>query len=129
MDAEVVEEAAVDRDCDGHGPSVRYLVLNRVDVIGADGLPSGGGVLTRLAEYCDVGLNPEIGRLTIMGEDVELGIPFPVKEGERGVVGDALVCATVELVPNEATGETRVLVRVAFSVGYLLDGGEGLADA
>jgi hypothetical protein len=60
---------------------------------------------------------------------MQLRVPFPLKETEGGVIRESLVVATVELVPDEATGESRVLVRVSFSVGNLFDGRQGLPDA
>lgn len=121
--AEGLEEGLVDGQGDGHGPSARDLVLDGVDVVGADGVPAGGRVVTSLLQYCKVWLCPAIGRLAVVGENVELRVPLPLEEGKGSIVGQTSVLTTVELVPDEATGEARVLVRVSFPVGDLLDGG------
>ncbi len=129
MDTEVVEEAAVDGECDGDGPAAGDLVLDSVDVVGADGMPAGYGELLRFSQRCGIGLRPTVGRLTIMGKDVELCVPFSMKEIEGSVIGEALVLTTVELVPDEAAGKSRVLVRVTLTIGNFLDSGECLTDA
>lgn len=121
VDTKGLEEGLVDGEGDGDGPPLEDLILDRVDVVGADGVPAGGSELFRFLEHCSIWLNPAIGRLTIVGEDVELRIPFPLEEIKGGVIGQALVETTVELVPDEATGEARMLVRVSFLVGDLLD--------
>jgi len=128
-DTKGLEEGLVDGEGDGDGPAVGDLKLDRVDIVRTDRVPRAGRVLFRLMQYCPIGLNPTVGRLAIMGEDVELRIPFPLEEIKGGVIGDALVDTTVELVPDEATGEGRLLVRMSFPVGDLLDGREGLTDA
>jgi len=128
-DTEGLEEGLINGQGDGDRAAAGDLVLDGVDVVGADGVPAGGRVLTRLAEYCTVWLRPQIGCLTVMGEDMQLRVPFPLKETEGGVIREALVVAAVELVPDEAGGEARVLVRVSFPVGDLLDGSQRLTDA
>jgi len=120
-ETEGLEEGLIDGEGDGDGPAVRYLELNGVGVVRADGVPVGRRVLARLAEHCTVWLRPPIGRLTVMGKDVELRVPFPLQEVEGGIIGESLVLTTVELVPDEAGGEARVLVRVSFPVGDLLN--------
>jgi len=129
IDAEGLEEGLVDGERDGDGSAAGDLILNSVDVVRTDRVPRGCRVLTSFTQDCSVWLRPAIGRLAVVGEGMELRVPFPLKEIEGGVIGEALVVASVELVPDEATGEARVLVRVSFSVGNLLDGGEGLTDA
>lgn len=129
VDTEGLEEGLIDGQGDGDGTAARDLVLDGVDVVGADRVPAGGRELLSLVEDGTVWLRPAIGRLTVMGEDVELRVPVPLKEIEGGVIGEACVFTTVELVPDEAAGEPWVLVRVRFPVGDLLDGGEGLTDA
>jgi len=129
IDAEGLEEGLIDGKSDGDGPALEDLILDGVDVVGTDGVPRAGRVLFRLVEDRSVWLCPAIRRLTVMGKDMELCIPFPLEQGEGSVVGQTSVLTTVELIPDEATGEARVLVRVSFPVGNLLDGREGLADA
>jgi len=121
VDAEGLEEGLVDGEGDGDGPPLEDLILYGVDVVRADRVPAGGCELTRLAERCGVGLYPPVGRLTVVGKDMELSIPFPCEKTKSSVIGQALVETTVELVPDEATGEARMLVRVSFPVGDLLD--------
>ena len=128
-DTKGLEEGLVDGEGDGDGPAVGDLKLDRVDVIRTDRVPRRRRELSRFSQYGVVWLRPTVGCLTIMGKDVELRIPFSLEEVECAVIGEALVVPTVELVPDEAGGEARMLVRVSFSVGDLLDGGEGLADA
>jgi len=128
-ETEGLEEGLVDGEGDGDGTPLEDLILDGVDVVGADRVPRGGRVLTSFTEDCTVWLRPSVGRLTIVGEDMQLRVPFPLKETEGGVIRESLVVATVELVPDEATGESRVLVRVSFSVGNLFDGRQGLPDA
>lgn len=122
-ETEGLEEGLVDGKSDCDGTAVAQLVLDGVDVVRTDRVPRGGRVLTSFAQDCTVWLRPSVGRLAVVGENVELRVPLPLKEIEGGIIGEALVLTTVELVPDEATGEARVLVRVSFPVGDLLDGG------
>ncbi len=129
VDTEGLEEGLIDgeRDCDG--APARHLKLDGVHVEWADGVPGAGREVLRLSEHEAVWLRPTVGRLAVMGKNVELRVAFPLKEGEGCVIGETSVLTTVELVPDEARGEARMLVRVSFPVGDLLDGGEGLTDA
>lgn len=122
MDAEVVEEAAVDGESECHGPAAGNLVLDRVRVEWADGSPFPHRVLSRFSERVRVRLSPEVGGLTVVGEHMELRISLPLEQVEGSIVGDALILSAIELVPDKATGKARALVRMSFPVGDLFDG-------
>jgi len=65
----------------------------------------------------------------VRGEVFEARVARVEQYVERSVVGDPLVVALIDLIPDVARGELPPLVEVTLAVDYLDEGGEALADA
>jgi hypothetical protein len=66
---------------------------------------------------------------TVGAEVFEASVARAEEHMERVVVADSLVAALIDLVPDVTGRELPPLVEMTFSVDYLDEGGERLADA